>query len=218
HASDLAHDLATIDVKQNNLPAALNDLSAHVKELFAISCRFKAEGPVPEMEPGTINQLYKIAQEAVTNAIKHGKAKKVGISLSNGSDHIVLTVQNDGKPFPDMKSRSTGMGLRIMNYRASLIGASLEIKGTGPNGTLVTVPKLCSFSFASSPSFFQSYQIESGTLLSRFESCCRTTNAAWVSSVTPLLWVEYPHSPLRIGNFCLLAAGAYWSINPRSFL
>src|SRR2546423_4929155 len=56
HASDLAHDLATIDVKQNNLPAALNDLSAHVKELFAISCRFKAEGPVPEMEAGTINQ------------------------------------------------------------------------------------------------------------------------------------------------------------------
>jgi PAS domain S-box-containing protein len=138
HASDLAHDLATLDVKENNLTLALNDLAARVKELFEISCRFKAQGSIPPLEPNVVGQLYKIAQEAVTNAIKHGKAKKVGISLSNGSDHIVLTVQNDGKPFPDMKSRSTGMGLRIMNYRASLIGASLEIKGTGPNGTLVT--------------------------------------------------------------------------------
>jgi signal transduction histidine kinase len=50
----------------------------------------------------------------------------------------VLTVQNSGKPFPDLKSGSTGMGLRIMNYRASLIGASLEIKGVGTRGTRVT--------------------------------------------------------------------------------
>ena len=85
-----------------------------------------------------MNQLYKIAQEAVTNAIKHGKAKRVGIDLANGSDRIVLTIQNNGLPFPDLKSHSTGMGLRIMNYRASLIGGSLEIKGTGQRGTRVT--------------------------------------------------------------------------------
>jgi len=138
HASDLAHDLATIDVKQNNLPAALNDLAAHVKELFEISCRFKAEGSIPQMEASTITQLYKIAQEAVTNAIKHGKATKVAISLSNGSDKVILKIKNDGLPFPDLESRSTGMGLKIMNYRASIVGASLEIKGTGSSGTLVT--------------------------------------------------------------------------------
>lgn len=137
HASDLAHDLATINIKQDNLPAALGDLAAHAEELFEISCRFKAEGSIPHLEPGTINQMYKIAQEAVTNAIKHGKAKKVDISLVNGSDTLILKIKNDGLPFPDLESRSTGMGLKIMNYRASIIGASLEIKGTGSKGTLV---------------------------------------------------------------------------------
>jgi signal transduction histidine kinase len=137
HASDLAHDLATLDRKGSDLPAALKDLAEHAKELFAISCRFKADGEIPPLEPNTVGQLYKIAQEAVTNAIKHGKAKKVGISLSNGTDQMILTIQNDGLPFPALDSQSTGMGLRIMNYRASLIGASLEVKGIG-KGTRVT--------------------------------------------------------------------------------
>jgi len=138
HASDLAHDLATLDFNQDDLPGALSGLATRAKELFSISCRFKAEGPIPHLEPTVVGQLYKIAQEALTNAIKHGKAKRVGISLANGSDRVVLTIQNDGRPFPDMQSGSTGMGLRIMNYRASLIGASLEIKGKGENGTMVT--------------------------------------------------------------------------------
>jgi signal transduction histidine kinase len=86
-----------------------------------------------------VMQLYKIAQEAVTNAIKHGKAKKVSISLSTASDKLVLIVQNNGLPFPDLRSKTTGMGLRIMNYRASLLGASLEIRAAGARGgTLVT--------------------------------------------------------------------------------
>ena len=138
HASDLAHDLATLELKETDLRAALAELAERVKELFEISCRFNAEGSIPPLEPAVVGQLYKIAQEAVTNAIKHGKAKKVKISLTNGSQHVVLKVQNDGQPFPDLKSRSTGMGLRIMNYRASLIGAALEIKGVGTRGTLVT--------------------------------------------------------------------------------
>ncbi len=138
HASELAHDLATLDLKENDLPAALKYLAAHARELFEISCRFKAEAGIPSLEPNVAGQLYKIAQEAVTNAIKHGKARHVGISLANGSEHLILTVQNDGLPFPDMTGGSTGMGLRIMNYRASLIGAALEIKATKPLGTLVT--------------------------------------------------------------------------------
>jgi PAS domain S-box-containing protein len=139
HASDLAHDLATLDVKEKDLPTALNELAEHAAELFDIACRFKAEGQIPPLEPQLIGQLYKITQEAVTNAIKHGRAKKVGIHLANGSERLVLTIQNNGLPFPDLESRSTGMGLRIMNYRASLIGGSLEVKAAGNRGgTLVT--------------------------------------------------------------------------------
>lgn len=137
HARDLAHDLATLEWQENDLPAALNSLATHAEGLFKVSCAFKSEGEIPPLESNVVSQLYKIAQEAVTNAIKHGKAKRVGITLANGSDQLVLTIQNNGLPFPDLKSQSTGMGLRIMNYRASLIGAALEIKGVGQSGTRV---------------------------------------------------------------------------------
>jgi signal transduction histidine kinase len=142
HARDLAHDLAALDLKGDDLPAAFDGLAKHAAGLFKISCEFEAEGSLPRLESNIASQLYKIAQEAVTNAIKHAKASRVGISLANGSDVVVLTVHNDGLPFPNLTGSPTGMGLRIMNYRANLIGASLEIKGAGTRGTRVicTVP------------------------------------------------------------------------------
>jgi signal transduction histidine kinase len=137
HARGLARDLTTLDLKGDDLPAALDGLARHAAELFKISCRFEGAGDIPPLESNVASQLYKITQEAVTNAIKHAKAKAVGISLANGCDAITLTVHNDGLPFPNLKGPSTGLGLRIMNYRASLIGATLEIKGDGPRGTRV---------------------------------------------------------------------------------
>jgi PAS domain S-box-containing protein len=139
HASDVAHDLAALDLKENDLPAALDRLAAQAGELFDISCRFKAQGRVPPLDQNTVTQLYKIAQEAVTNAIKHGKARRVLLSLAGQPGQVVLAIQNDGVPFPDLQSHSqTGMGLRIMHYRANLIGASLDIRAAGHRGTLLT--------------------------------------------------------------------------------
>ena len=136
HTSDLAHDLATLEFKDHDLPAALDGLVKRARQLFQITCQFKADADIPPFEPNVINQLYKIAQEALTNAIKHGKAKRVTISLNRTNHHVQLCVKNTGLPFPDLQSRSTGMGLRIMNYRASLVGASVEVKGSS-KGTLV---------------------------------------------------------------------------------
>jgi signal transduction histidine kinase/FixJ family two-component response regulator len=138
HASDLAHDLATLDVKEGDLVAALTDLCAHARELFGIICKFTSQGDIPIFEKAVINQLYKIVQESVTNAIKHGKAKKVAITLVREGNVVRLTIQNDGMPFPDLKGKSMGMGLRIMSYRASIINAELDVKGTGNSGTKVT--------------------------------------------------------------------------------
>jgi signal transduction histidine kinase len=137
HARDLAQDLAKLDLKGDDLPAALEGLAQHAAGLFKISCKFDRNGPVPALEANIAEQLYKIAQEAMTNAIKHAKAKSVRISLSQSAGTTILTVQNDGLPFPNLKATPTGMGLRIMNYRANLIGALLEIKGTGTHGTRV---------------------------------------------------------------------------------
>src|SRR5262249_54643429 len=124
HAHDLAHDLTTLDSEETDLPGALKTLAARAGEGFEIACQFKSRGRIAPLDANIVSQLYKIAQEAVTNAIKHGKAKRVDISLANGSDSLLLKVQNDGLPFPDLKSKTTGLGLRIMNYRASLIGGS----------------------------------------------------------------------------------------------
>jgi PAS domain S-box-containing protein len=138
HARDLARDLATLDFSENDLPSAMQKLAAHVKDSFGITCRFKSDDAIPPLETNTVTQLYKITQEALTNAIKHGKAKQVSIQLSNGSSKLALTIRNSGAPFPSVVGRNAGMGLRIMNYRANLIGASLEIKPGDPEGTVVT--------------------------------------------------------------------------------
>jgi len=137
HARDLAHDLNAVDLKGDDLPTALAGLARHATELFKISCQFERNGTTPTLDAPVASQLHKIAQEAVTNAIKHGHAQRVSISLSNDSPGAVLKVTNDGLPFPSLKQPATGMGLRIMEYRANLIGASLEIVGDGARGTKV---------------------------------------------------------------------------------
>ena len=138
HARDLARDLATLDFSENDLPSAIEKLAAHVKDSFGITCKFKSDDAIPPLETNTVKQLYKITQEALTNAIKHGKAKQVSIQLTNGSSKLSLVIRNSGAPFPSVVGRNAGMGLRIMNYRANLIGASLEIKPGDPEGTVVT--------------------------------------------------------------------------------
>jgi len=138
HASDLAHDLAALDLAEKDLTSALENLASRARGLFNVSCRFISTGSIPPLDPSVVTQLYKIAQEAVTNAIKHGKATRVGINLENGARELTLSIRNNGVPFPDLRSHSTGMGLRIMNYRAHIISASLDIRAKGDRGTLVT--------------------------------------------------------------------------------
>ena len=100
----------------------------------------------PELPEHTTLQLYKIAQEAVSNAIKHGKATQVTIGLHRQSEQLVMTIKNDGAPFAQPASKNR-MGLRIMNYRASTIGATVDIKPLEKGGTTVT----CTLPLKNSP-------------------------------------------------------------------
>jgi len=138
HASNLAHDMAIAELPDDDLPSALAGLASNIENLFDISCQFKADGGIPPLDKNVIMQFYKITQEAVTNAVKHGKARQVGINLTGEPGRLVLTVRNNGLPFPSMIDQHKGMGLRIMNFRANTIGASLEVKPARPKGTLVT--------------------------------------------------------------------------------
>ncbi len=138
HTHDLAHQFSSLDVRGDELPAVLEGLAANVKKMFEIPCILQVKGTVPDLPPNTTLQLHKIAQEAVSNAIKHGKATHVSISLVKSSDQLVLSITNDGAPFAVPANARNRMGLRIMNYRARTIGASLEIERLRTGGTVVT--------------------------------------------------------------------------------
>jgi signal transduction histidine kinase len=139
HAHNVAKGLASMDFQGgSDLAQALTALAAHVKGLFGIACSFSLSGDAPSLPVEVIRQLYKIAQEAVTNAVKHGQARQVEIALVNDPEKMLLSIRNDGLPFPE-KDRANGrMGLHIMTHRASVIDASLTVKGSGRRGTIVT--------------------------------------------------------------------------------
>lgn len=147
HAKDVARHLTSLNVQEETLPSALKRLAGQVRTMFKIDCSFRCEGKIPLLPENTVQQLYKIAQEAVTNAIRHAKAGKVQVKLTRRGDNLLLTIRNNGLPLPAMKDQRPGVGLRIMHYRANLVSASLQVKGSPRQGTIVT----CLLPLASSP-------------------------------------------------------------------
>jgi signal transduction histidine kinase len=85
----------------------------------------------------TATHLYRIAQEAVTNAIKHGKPDCIVVGLSRTQQRIILEVKDNGRGLPARPPKKPGMGLRIMRYRAGTIGGSLAIQKRKGGGTTV---------------------------------------------------------------------------------
>jgi len=128
HAKDVARHLTALNVQEKSLPVALKHLAQQVRTMFKIECTFRSTGRIPSLPDNTVQQVYKIAQEAVTNAIRHAKADQVQISLSRRADIVVLSIRNNGLPFPSMKDQRPGVGLRIMHYRANLVSGELEFK------------------------------------------------------------------------------------------
>lgn len=134
----LARGLHPVDLDAGSLMSALQEFAATTEHLFGIRCTFKCDKPGPMDDAAAVVHLYRIAQEAVTNAIKHGGAKNIQIELAYDGDNSVLAVRSDGRDFPGMQVKGTGMGLQIMNHRAEMIGGSLDILRGDKGGTVVT--------------------------------------------------------------------------------
>ena len=121
---------------------ALEDLAARTSELNGIGCTFECHRPVAIADDQTAMHLYRMSQEAVTNAVKHGRPRHIVIRLGVEGDRTTLRVIDDGTGFTALpenaRENSSGTGLRIMRYRADLIGAQLEISSARPQGTIVT--------------------------------------------------------------------------------
>jgi signal transduction histidine kinase len=138
-ARGLARGLDPVDLETGTLMSALQELATSTETLFGIHCVFKCNKPIGIDDTEAAVHLYRIAQEAVTNAIKHGKAKNIQIGLTRSRNRHILTIRNDGLDFPkEFEARGTGMGLQIMDHRVDIIGGSLDIRKAPEGGTIVT--------------------------------------------------------------------------------
>jgi signal transduction histidine kinase len=134
----LAKGLQPVEMHAGGLMQALQEFSAATTELFKVTCRFECDAPILFSNISTADHLYHIAREATANAIKHGHAHDVVISLEARDEGTVLTVTDDGSGIPMPLPKKGGMGLTIMAQRAKLIGASFDIRPAPDRGTIVT--------------------------------------------------------------------------------
>jgi PAS domain S-box-containing protein len=148
HTHNLAHCFSDLRRDDEELPRQLHKLAVTAKTTFHISCRFRSIGTIPPIPADASMQMYKIAQESISNAIKHGKAKRVSIVLSRRESDLVLRIKNDGVPYQPAREPSNRLGMRIMNYRAHLVGADFEIRPNGNCGTIVRFSLPCQISHA----------------------------------------------------------------------
>ena len=128
----LSRGLIPVEVDSRGLMSALTELASRTS-IRAVDCTFVCEEPVEVADNFTATHLYRIAQESITNALKHGAPDRIEISLSERDACVILHVLDNGTGIANNHSRNGGMGLGIMRYRAGMIGASLSID-TGPKG------------------------------------------------------------------------------------
>jgi len=139
-ARNLARGLYPVRLEVDGLASALEQLVEDVQARTTIACEFRCDQPVLITDHIIATSLYRIVQEAVNNAVKHSGAKHITVELESVEDELTVTVTDDGKGFPGNLQTNATMGLAIMNYRARMIGASLDIRGGKSGGTTV----LCS--------------------------------------------------------------------------
>jgi len=133
----LSRGLFPVEVDAAGLTHALQQLAATTSSLGEIECRMEEAGNVLVRDNRIATELYRIAQEAVTNALKHAHATSIVVRLVAKTGMTILSVADDGGGVQAQSSENQGMGLRIMRYRAQSIGASLTVEST-PKGTVMT--------------------------------------------------------------------------------
>jgi signal transduction histidine kinase len=131
----LARGLCPVHLVEEGLGFALRQLADTVSTIFDVSCQVRGTDTLifPETTAG---HIYRIAQEAIHNAVKHAEARHIDVLISQGADQLTLEVSDDGKGFSP-SAHSPGMGLRIMDFRARMIGAALEVESNENQGTTV---------------------------------------------------------------------------------
>lgn len=130
----LAHGLNPVKLEEQGLEAALRELCSTVQVLSNVSCSCIVGDDLPDLS-GVENHLYRIAQEAALNAVRHAQGTRVELRLRSDDGDVVLTVHDDGIGIDPEAAKNGGMGLHTMRYRAHLIGATLSVKPAPEGGT-----------------------------------------------------------------------------------
>jgi len=139
HTRLLARGLSPVTLDSEGLMSALHELSLNTEKIFHIVCRFDCNPPVLVPDHAAATHLFRLAQEAISNSIKHGRAKRILIRLKEHHGRLMLSIIDNGLGLPARLRRSKGMGLRIMQSRAGMIGGALSVERNTAGGTSVTV-------------------------------------------------------------------------------
>jgi signal transduction histidine kinase len=132
-----AKGLDPVELNAEGLMQALDESASATSKLFRVSCRFECDSPVHIHEGAVAAHLFRIAQEAVRNAINHGHASDILVALRIEEEGLELLVEDNGAGIANARPSGRGMGLVIMPRRAAIIGASFEITRQQGGGTRV---------------------------------------------------------------------------------
>ncbi len=137
HTRDLSHSLSPVRLEAEGLADALEELAVRTEKRFGIPVQFTLHGRIGRVPAEVGHHLFRIAQEAIQNALKHARASRLEIGLASVGTRIHLAIRDDGRGLPKRPARGSGIGLRIMQYRAGMIGASLLVQNEPTGGVVV---------------------------------------------------------------------------------
>jgi PAS domain S-box-containing protein len=133
----LARGLSPVTLESDGLVSALHELAINTEKMFNVEIHFDYDSDVTIYNQAAATHLFRLAQEAVSNAIKHGSARQISIQLKTGAGRVYLCVSDNGTGILAGIPKSKGMGLRIMRFRAGMIGGTLAIEQSATGGTSV---------------------------------------------------------------------------------
>jgi len=143
HVRTTTRGLVPVEIDAQGLMTALEQMVDHARRVYGIPCQFRCHSRVEVADGIAATQLYRIAQEALSNAARHSGAAEILVSLEADSQGVALSIRDDGRGISLPSPLAMGMGLRIMRHRATLIGATLKVAPLDEGGTLVrcTLPR-----------------------------------------------------------------------------
>ena len=133
----LTHGMIDIYIENKGISTILKEYCNRAENIFGINCDYFENGNIELKNQTFALNLYRIVQESVNNAVKHGQAKNIKVRFANSGIYSALTIDDDGKGFDPDQLEGEGMGIQVMKYRTGILGGMLEIKRTEEEWTRV---------------------------------------------------------------------------------